>query len=220
MTAGIAATRPIAVANSASAMCGPTASRVAVAFLPLGSSLDSDWTGIGDGKRVPTVEEVAAAWNRIQDLRGAKELGQLNDLMGEMLTAFAAGPRMAAPAAPSVPSAQGVPVSAAGIASVAEVFGKMPQAFRPDKAAGVNVVFQFSVSGEGGGEWSVEIKDGACRVAAGKHLSPACTLKIAAADFLALMNGKLPAMEAYTSGKLKIDGDIMKSQLIGKLFKM
>jgi putative sterol carrier protein len=34
------------------------------------------------------------------------------------------------------------------------------------------------------------------------------------------MNGKLAAMEAYTSGKLKIDGDIMKSQLIGKLFKM
>ena len=84
----------------------------------------------------------------------------------------------------------------------------------------MNVVFQFSVSGEGGGEWSVEIKDGTCKVAAGKHLSPACTLKIAAADFLALMNGKLPAMEAYTSGKLKIDGDIMKSQLIGKLFKM
>ena len=34
------------------------------------------------------------------------------------------------------------------------------------------------------------------------------------------MNGKLPAMQAYTSGKLKIGGDIMKSQLIGKLFKM
>jgi putative sterol carrier protein len=43
---------------------------------------------------------------------------------------------------------------------------------------------------------------------------------MAAADFLDLMNGKLPAMKAYTSGKLKIGGDIMKSQLIEKLFKM
>jgi putative sterol carrier protein len=33
------------------------------------------------------------------------------------------------------------------------------------------------------------------------------------------MNGKLPAMQAYASGKLKIEGDIMKSQLIEKLFQ-
>jgi putative sterol carrier protein len=41
-----------------------------------------------------------------------------------------------------------------------------------------------------------------------------------AADFLAMMNGQLAAMQAYTSGKLKIGGDIMKSQLIEKLFKL
>jgi putative sterol carrier protein len=39
-------------------------------------------------------------------------------------------------------------------------------------------------------------------------------------DFLDLMNRKLPAMQAYTSGKLKIEGDIIKSQLIEKLFEM
>jgi putative sterol carrier protein len=32
------------------------------------------------------------------------------------------------------------------------------------------------------------------------------------------MSGKLNPMSAYTSGKLKIEGDIMKSQLIEKLF--
>jgi putative sterol carrier protein len=41
-----------------------------------------------------------------------------------------------------------------------------------------------------------------------------------AADFTALMQGKLPAMQAYTSGKLKLGGDIMKSQLLEKLFKI
>jgi putative sterol carrier protein len=35
-----------------------------------------------------------------------------------------------------------------------------------------------------------------------------------------MMEGTLPAMQAYTSGKLKIDGDIMKSQLLEKLFKI
>jgi putative sterol carrier protein len=57
-------------------------------------------------------------------------------------------------------------------------------------------------------------------VAAGLHDSPTCTLKIADGDFLKMMNGQLPPMQAYTSGKLKIEGDIMKSQLIEKLFKL
>ena len=33
-----------------------------------------------------------------------------------------------------------------------------------------------------------------------------------------LISGELDAMKAYTSGKLKIGGDLMKSQLIGKIF--
>ena len=52
------------------------------------------------------------------------------------------------------------------------------------------------------------------------HDEDTLTMAVAAADFLDLMNGKLPAMQAYTSGKLKIGGDIMKSQLIEKLFKL
>ena len=39
------------------------------------------------------------------------------------------------------------------------------------------------------------------------------------ATVVAMMTGKLPAMQAYTSGRLKIEGDLMKSQLIEKLFK-
>jgi NAD(P)-dependent dehydrogenase (short-subunit alcohol dehydrogenase family)/acyl dehydratase len=45
---------------------------------------------IGGGQKIPTVEEVAASWEKIQSLKGAKELGQLNDLMGEMINAFSA----------------------------------------------------------------------------------------------------------------------------------
>jgi NAD(P)-dependent dehydrogenase (short-subunit alcohol dehydrogenase family)/acyl dehydratase/putative sterol carrier protein len=186
-----------------------------VGFYNRAAVMTSPGTVIGDGKKVPTVEEVGAAWEKILSLKGAKELGQLNDLMGDMLTAFAPKPEKTAPAASP---AAGTP--AAGIASVAAVFEKMPTAFRAEKASGVNVVFQYTISGEGGGEWFAEIKEGACRVEAGKHSSPTCTLAIASADFLDLMNGKLSAMQAYTSGKLKIGGDIMKSQLIGKLFKM
>jgi putative sterol carrier protein len=95
----------------------------------------------------------------------------------------------------------------------------MPAAFQADAAAGVDTVFQYHISGDNGGDWHCIIKDSTCTVAAGTHAKPVCLLKMGDADFLDLMNGKLPAMQAYTSGKLKIEGDIMKSQLIEKLFK-
>ena len=35
-----------------------------------------------------------------------------------------------------------------------------------------------------------------------------------------MIAGRLDPMQAFTSGKLKIEGDVMKSQLIGQLFKI
>jgi len=81
------------------------------------------------------------------------------------------------------------------------------------------VVFQFSISGPGGGEWYTIIKEGACTVEKGSHGSPTTTLKMSGEDFIKYVSGQLPAMQAYTSGRLKIEGDLMKSQLVEKLFK-
>ncbi|MBI5251434.1 MAG: SCP2 sterol-binding domain-containing protein, partial [Desulfomonile tiedjei] len=86
-------------------------------------------------------------------------------------------------------------------------------------AAGIDVVFQYKISGPGGGDWVVAIKDGACTVEKGVHASPTTTIIMSDEDFLSLITKKLNAMQAYTSGKLKIQGDLMKSQLIEKLFK-
>jgi putative sterol carrier protein len=106
-----------------------------------------------------------------------------------------------------------------GLSMVKAIFEKMPSVFNADAAQGVDVVFQFSISGEGGGDWYAEVKGGACKVEAGVHPNPTSTIKMDAADFVDMINGKLPAMQAFTSGKLKIGGDIMKSQLIMRLFK-
>jgi len=153
----------------------------------------------------PSVEKIQKTLNKITTVDGAKEYFQLNEQVGDVLTAFTAPP----PAASD---------TADGFASAAEVFAAMPGAFNAAAAAGVDVVFQYNIAGDLGGDWSCAIKDGACSVSPGQHDSPVCKLKMDANDFLAMMNGTLPAMQAYTSGKLKIEGDIMKSQLIEKLF--
>jgi NAD(P)-dependent dehydrogenase (short-subunit alcohol dehydrogenase family)/acyl dehydratase/putative sterol carrier protein len=166
---------------------------------------------IGDGQSVPSVEDVAAHWERILSLQDAREYEQLNDLvLGDMLAALQPKKDQPASDAPTV----GAPVS------VAAVFEGMSKAFRADAAKGVDVVFQFSISGEGGGDWVVAVKDGTCQIETGRHQKPHTTIKMAGADFLAMMSGAMTAMKAYTSGKIKIEGDLMKSQLIEKLFKI
>jgi putative sterol carrier protein len=53
----------------------------------------------------------------------------------------------------------------------------------------------------------------------GAHASPTTTLLMSDEDFVKITQGKLNAMEAFTTGKLKVEGDLMKSQLLGKLFR-
>jgi putative sterol carrier protein len=160
---------------------------------------------VGGGKKIPSIEDVSANWAKIMDLKGAKEYGQLNDLVLQDLLSALEGKKE--------------PAQSGGFSAVKDVFEKMPGAFQAGSAGGAAVVFQYCISGDGGGDWSVDIKNDACTVASGIHASPTCTLKINSGDFLDLMNGKVNAMKAYTSGKLKIEGDIMKSQLLEKIFK-
>ena len=95
----------------------------------------------------------------------------------------------------------------------------MGEFFQAERAGGVDVVFQFRISGPGGGDWHVTIKDGACTITPGAHSRPTTTLRMSDEDFLKYVAGQLPAMQAFTSGRLKIEGDLIKSQLIEKLFK-
>ncbi len=161
---------------------------------------------LGDGQEIPEPEQLLAQWENISGMKGAREYYNATEQVGDVLQAFDK------PAETTKSTAQ-------GFETVDKIFDAMPDAFVADAAAGVDVVFQFVISGSGGGEWHCVIKDSTCKVKAGAHQKPGCTLKMADKDFLNMMNGLLPPMQAYTSGKLKIEGDIMKSQLIEKLFK-
>ena len=165
---------------------------------------------VGDGEEPPTVEQIHRHWAEIDSLEGWQVYHDANAMLMDML--------MGGTGAEKQRSREAEP-SEEGIASVQAVFDQMTGFFQPDAAGGVDVVFQFSISGPGGGDWHTIIKDKTCTVEKGVHDKPTTTLKMADEDFLAFVAGKLPAMQAYTSGKLKIEGDLMKSQLIEKLFK-
>jgi len=164
-------------------------------------------TQLGDPENPPTPEQVHANWKKINSLEGAKQMEDANAAIFALIMP------------PAEDSASGETSADSG-GSVQAVFDGMLDGFKAEAAAEVDVVFQFSISGQGGGDWYCIIKNGTCSIDQGLHDKPACTIKMTAADFLAMMSGKLPAMPAFTSGKLQIAGDVMKSQLLEKLFKI
>jgi len=95
--------------------------------------------------------------------------------------------------------------------SVRDVFERhMPERLKskPDVVAKINSVYQFNISGPGGGQWSVDCTQPGGAVASGPSAGAKCTVSCIDADFLAIVNGKLNAQMAFMSGKLKIQGDM------------
>jgi putative sterol carrier protein len=103
--------------------------------------------------------------------------------------------------------------------AVKEIFNQMAANLNADAAKGMNSVIQFNLSGDGGGNYHVIIKDGACTVSEGAHASPNMTMTMAAQDYVDMITGKLNGQMAFMSGKLKIAGDMGLAMKMQSLFK-
>jgi putative sterol carrier protein len=102
--------------------------------------------------------------------------------------------------------------------SVQEFFDGLGGQFRADKAAGLNAVYQFDITGDGGGQWHADIADGACSVAAGQAQSPSITIVAADEDWLSIVNGALNPQMAFMTGKLKVKGDMGLAMRLQSIF--
>jgi putative sterol carrier protein len=92
--------------------------------------------------------------------------------------------------------------------SIQEIFDNLGEEFRPDKAEGVDAVFQFVLTGDGGGEYWVKVVDQQCEVHEGEHDAPTMILTATANDYLAVINGEINPMAAFMQGKIKVKGDM------------
>ena len=92
--------------------------------------------------------------------------------------------------------------------SVQEIFENINEGFQPDKAEGVNAIFQFNLSGDNGGVYWIRVYDKQMEVNEGEHEAPTLIINSSADDYIALVNGELNPMMAFMQGKLKIDGSM------------
>ena len=84
----------------------------------------------------------------------------------------------------------------------------LPNKFKPEKAAGINVTVQVNITGPNGGDWVVTIKNQQLKVEEGTHPSPTLELKIAETDYMDLVNGKMSGEKAFITGRLRFKGNI------------
>ena len=93
------------------------------------------------------------------------------------------------------------------ITTVQEVFEHVSKV-DPAKIQGINGIFLFDLSGEGGGKWTLTLADGGAKLEEGETTSPSVTLAMDTQDFVAMTNGELNAVSAFMQGKIKVSGDM------------
>ena len=103
--------------------------------------------------------------------------------------------------------------------SCKQAFEEMPKRFNKEAAKGLNAVYQFDLSGDGGGKWHVVIKDQTCEVKEGAAASPNITISMSAQDYLDMISGKLNGQMAFMSGRLRIAGDMGLALRMQSLFQ-
>jgi putative sterol carrier protein len=104
--------------------------------------------------------------------------------------------------------------------TVGDLMSKMPKAFLPEKAPGLDAVIQFKFSGAEAGDWFATIKSDKCTVEQGAHPSPKMTLSADSADYVKIFTGELDGMQAFMAGKLKLAGDLNLAMKLMTMFKI
>lgn len=101
---------------------------------------------------------------------------------------------------------------------IKSIFPEMVERLIPEKADGINAVIQFDLSGDNGGLYWVKVADGKAENGEGNIDNATMTLKAAADDWLAVSTGQMNAMQAFMSGKIKIQGDMSIAMKMQTMF--
>lgn len=102
-----------------------------------------------------------------------------------------------------------------------EIFSKSKELILANDTSGINehLAVQVDIVGEGGGAFYIELLEGKVYVEPYEYIDRDCKLILSGEDFLAICDGSLDAVKAFTKGKMKVEGDIDKALKVSDIFK-
>ncbi len=90
----------------------------------------------------------------------------------------------------------------------------------PAKAKEVGAVYAFRISGEGGGDWVVDLAADPPTCKPGQSERVQCTIMVEHADFQRMLAEPSAGMELYFAGKLRVAGDPLLATRLQQFFRL
>ena len=78
---------------------------------------------------------------------------------------------------------------------------------------------QVTITGKDSGVFYLEVKDHKVSIEPNEYIDRNCAITMSMADFNKMIDGKLDPMIAFSTGKLKLDGDAGKALEFSKILK-
>lgn len=108
--------------------------------------------------------------------------------------------------------------------TAAKYFDKIAKAAEanPEEATSPNAIFQFELSGDGGGTYVLNLTQGTTSNFLSTEPNPdaGATIHVSAEDWDSIMKGDLNAMQAFMAGKIKVDGDMTLAMNLPNVMKL
>jgi len=90
----------------------------------------------------------------------------------------------------------------------------------PDKAKEVNAIYCFKITGDGGGEWTVDLTIDEPTCVQGDTGNAQCSIEVEHDDFKQMLSDPQAGMQLYFQGKLKVTGDPMLATKLQQFFQL
>jgi len=104
------------------------------------------------------------------------------------------------------------------VSTCQEYFDTLDARFVRDASKGVDAVYQFNLSGDGGGVWHVVVKDQGISVGKGEHASPSSTVTAKATDYVKIANNEMNGLRAVMTRKMRIGGNLVLARKMQAMF--
>ncbi len=104
--------------------------------------------------------------------------------------------------------------------TVKELVFNHEKAFLAEKAAGLEAIVQYHLTGDEGGDFIIQIGDDKCSVSEGVAEDPVMTMTADGEYFRDVLLGKEDGMKGFMDGKLQLAGDLNLAMKLTSFFKM